>query len=70
MSSLVYADVSNVCLCVCVRSNILTAFSQSSNVFIRTMLTIPAMTFYLEMVVSSAPLPVPLLDMSLLLLTL
>jgi len=45
-------------------------FTVSSNVFIRIMLTIPAMTFYLEMVVSSAPLPVPLLDMSLLLLTL
>ena len=34
------------------------------------MLTIRAVTFYLEMVVSSAALPLPLLDMSLLLLTL
>ena len=70
MSSLVYADVSNVCVCVCEKQYSHCIFTVSSNVFIRTMLTIPAMTFYLEMVVSSAPLPVPLLDMSLLLLTL
>ena len=57
-----------VCVCVCEKQARI--FTWSSNVFIRTMLTIPAMTIYLEMVESSAPLPVPLLDVSLLQLTL
>lgn len=60
--------MSPMSVCVCEKQACI--FTVSSNVFIRIMLTIPAMTFYLEMVVSSAPLPVPLLDMSLLLLTL